>query len=98
LKIFVKLISRQEFLSILFVNRISKIRFQDLKKKEFDIIIERFFFLSILIIIVVARFVNKNKYKEIHIRNNTKNVEISLKFKIEIIVNKKDLIIHKHLC
>jgi len=37
-------------------------------------------------------------YKEIYIRNNTKNVEISLKFKIEIIVNKKGLIIHKHLC
>ena len=62
MKIFVKLISRQEFLSILFVNRISKIRFQDLKKKEFNIIIERFFFLSILIIMVVARFVDKNKF------------------------------------
>jgi len=37
-------------------------------------------------------------YKEIYIRNNTQNVEISLKFKIEIIVNKKNLIIHKHLC
>ncbi len=59
---FIKLIFRQEFLSTSFANRISKIEFQDLKKKEFDVIIERFFFLNILIIIIVARFVDKNKF------------------------------------
>jgi len=36
-------------------------------------------------------------YKEIYIRNNIENVEISLEFKIEFIVNKKNLIIHEHL-
>jgi len=55
----VKLISRREFLFASFANRISKMRFRDLKKKEFDVIIERFFFFNILIIIIVTCFVDK---------------------------------------